>query len=343
VLSSFTITGYSCFDHLEVPRLARVNLVTGRNGSGKTALLEALRLYADAGAWETLLEIMGLRQGLRAAKDPWEAAERFLVSRPPEHAFGRAVLKGDHARILVRGMVDGAHFMADAASPSPTRTRAYASRLADGPESQRVWDIRPNGWAAGTRPPSTLPCLSIPLLGLAPAQLSAMWNEIAFTAQQAAVRKAVRSVHPDVEEVGFVPATDGSGLYPVAKLEGKDGAVPMAALGDGVQRAFGLLLALYGARGGLLLIDEIDTGLHFRVLEPLWALLLAEAAKADVQIVATTHSEDAIVSLAAAARAGRPEDVAFIRLDARGGKRQAYVFAGDEELAALSEGRAEVR
>ncbi len=44
----------------------------------------------------------------------------------------------------------------------------------------------------------------------------------------------------------------------------------------------------------MLLIDEIDNGLHYSALRILWKGILQAAREYDVQIVATTHSAEAL-------------------------------------------------
>ena len=44
--TSFTIKGFRCFEHLTIDPLARINLIAGKNNTGKTALLEALWLHS---------------------------------------------------------------------------------------------------------------------------------------------------------------------------------------------------------------------------------------------------------------------------------------------------------
>ena len=46
LLDSLEIKGYRCFEHLTIEKLGRVNLIVGKNNVGKTALLEALLIYA---------------------------------------------------------------------------------------------------------------------------------------------------------------------------------------------------------------------------------------------------------------------------------------------------------
>jgi len=45
---SFHVKNFRCFDDLQLNDLARVNLIAGKNNTGKTSLLEALFLHAGA-------------------------------------------------------------------------------------------------------------------------------------------------------------------------------------------------------------------------------------------------------------------------------------------------------
>jgi len=50
MIETFDITDFRCFEHVHLEGLARINVVTGQNGSGKSALLEALYVAANATA-----------------------------------------------------------------------------------------------------------------------------------------------------------------------------------------------------------------------------------------------------------------------------------------------------
>jgi AAA15 family ATPase/GTPase len=65
----------------------------------------------------------------------------------------------------------------------------------------------------------------------------------------------------------------------------------------------------------VLLIDEIENGLHHSVLPVIWKGLFLAAKEFDVQIFATTHSWECILAADAAARTGEIYDLALIRLD----------------------------
>src|SRR5260370_11189125 len=83
MLRSFTIKNFRCFRELHIDSLERVNLIAGKNNTGKTALLEALRLHCDSS--DSLLptkinESRGIKDAAKAFADFW--AWLFLDKNP---------------------------------------------------------------------------------------------------------------------------------------------------------------------------------------------------------------------------------------------------------------------
>jgi predicted ATP-dependent endonuclease of OLD family len=63
-------------------------------------------------------------------------------------------------------------------------------------------------------------------------------------------------------------------------------------------RMLAMAIAITQCKGGVLLVDEIDTGLHYSVMSRMWGLIYKTAEKLDVQVFATTHSQDCVRSIA---------------------------------------------
>ena len=73
------------------------------------------------------------------------------------------------------------------------------------------------------------------------------------------------------------------------------GLVPIHALGDGVRRAIHLAaLIVEAGEGGVLLIDEIEVGMHTSVLRDVMGWLAGACRETGVQLFATTHSLEAV-------------------------------------------------
>ena len=79
-----------------------------------------------------------------------------------------------------------------------------------------------------------------------------------------------------------------------------------------------------------MLIDEIENGLHYRVQEEMFSLLLKLAKAFDVQIIATTHSRECINAAHHALNEREKREFAFYRLDRRGEEVRAMSY--DNEM-----------
>ncbi len=70
--------------------------------------------------------------------------------------------------------------------------------------------------------------------------------------------------------------------------------IPIQLMGDGISRLLSILVTIANAENGLVLVDEIENGLHASALELLWGLIKEAAHTYNVQIFATTHSLECV-------------------------------------------------
>ncbi len=101
-----------------------------------------------------------------------------------------------------------------------------------------------------------------------------MWNDIQLTDAEKSVLEAVRLIAPNVERISV--RSEQSELrkpIPIIRIKGQDEPLPLRVLGDGINRIFGLTLALINAKGGMLLIDEIENGIHYSVFNHFWRFI----------------------------------------------------------------------
>ena len=187
--------------------------------------------------------------------------------------------------------------------------------------------------------------------GLGPDGIVRLWDDVALSSFEADVIDGLRIISPDVERVatkGFgAGAGRGSnrlgavGTVPFVKRFGSEEPIPLRALGNGANRLFGISLALVHAEGGLLLVDEIENGIHYSVLADLWRLIFEVAARRGIQVFATTQSYDCIRAFERAAGESEEEGV-LVRLAQRGDEILVANF--DElELETAVDGNIEVR
>ncbi|MEM3290790.1 MAG: AAA family ATPase [Candidatus Micrarchaeaceae archaeon] len=78
---------------------------------------------------------------------------------------------------------------------------------------------------------------------------------------------------------------------------GSDNLVPLNLLGDGIFKILMIISIMTQTENGVLLIDEIENGLYYTSLSILWKAIIKSAEEFNVQIIATTHSYECIENL----------------------------------------------
>lgn len=178
--------------------------------------------------------------------------------------------------------------------------------------------------------------------GLSRDDIVARFESVVLTEDEQRLLHALRTIEPAIERIASVghhatrTAREISGGL-VMMVAGQ--RIPIGSMGDGIWRLLGIALALVGARGGVLLVDEIDTGLHYSVLVDMWRLVLETARDLDVQVFATTHSRDCYEALAAVTEPGRTE-ISLQRIERS--KLEAIAFS-ELEIRQAAERGLEVR
>src|SRR5258708_4173354 len=96
MLNSLQIRNFRLFRRTEIKHLSLVNLIVGKNNSGKSALLEALQVYASDASFEVLYELVLARDGI------WETEISSSTLESSEHIENplRALFHGQHIPAL---------------------------------------------------------------------------------------------------------------------------------------------------------------------------------------------------------------------------------------------------
>jgi len=113
-------------------------------------------------------------------------------------------------------------------------------------------------------------------------------------------------------------------------------------MGEGMNRMLGIALSLATARDGLLLVDEIESGLHYSVQPDMWRLVFQMAGRLNVQVFATSHSWDSIDAFQQAAQEDAEEQGVLVRLE-RKQDTIVPVFFSEQDLEIVTRRQIEVR
>lgn len=367
-IQSLTIERFRALRKLEIDGLGRVNLITGRNNTGKSSVLEALRILASYASPSVIYDILRFREEDTDEMDdvvrPVDTEGAFLwsslfhgfpqFSDNPEPFVIRSTGSQRTMELSVATILAATEQMSDGSRRlTPTQPGLFDG--ADGipalqvrvGEMERLYSLkhlqdyafRSRPYRLGLQEAPRLTCVPVsPFGGEKTATLGNLWDIIALSDREKEVVEALRIIDPDIEAVSMVGGErPRSARTAIVRSKALPRPVPLRSFGDGLNRLFGIILSLVNAKDGLLLIDEFENGMHYSVQPDAWRVIFKLARRLDIQVVATSHSWDAIEAFQKAASED-PEDGVLIRLSRKGDDIVSTVFREDELAIATRDG-----
>ncbi len=336
MISALLIENYRGFEKFSMDEVKRINLIVGGNNIGKTSVLEAIMLVISNGDPLTIWKIVsgrgemvnygGIQQGVIQP----EISVRHLFHSHEVKLGSAFKISATMTQTNETVEVD---FKIIEAKPEDNKI-LYASLPSDvmdtfgpkialsitGPDKKTLLLPIPLS-PQGTLKQHTLQTLVnmnfkqflsesgqavfqyIPTTSLTGQELISMWNSVALTTEEKYVVEALRSLDDKIEQVAAISSPV---IFPqfgqktgfIVKMRDLERPVPIGSLGEGTWRMLVLAIALVKSKDAILLIDEIDIGLHFSALSSMWKMIISASSRLNIQVFATTHNNDCIKALA---------------------------------------------
>jgi hypothetical protein len=347
---SVEINNFRGFKKVRLEDCRRINVIVGENGSGKTALMEAIFLAAGTNA-EIAYRLRPLRGFTDQIAGQHREIERSIWGDLfYEHNFKNTVL------IKLRG------------SPAKDRQRThdrsvsinFQDRNVKVPHSKKSKDA---GWAPvgfvwrghndNLIYQSTPQIVDGKVTNLTgpPTQLNAaFWaanhtysasetvNRFSELSRMSKAQEMIGNFTSQFTQISDLSIEMNAGSPMIyAKLEGQDEKLPLSLISGGINKLSSILFAMPLYSGGILLIDEIENGFFYLRLPEIWRSLMFFAEQYDVQIFASTHSRECLDALVEAGE-DNPESISFIHTELMKGTATARQFHADTGFGALQLG-----
>lgn len=369
MLNSLEIRNYRNLKHLRIEKLGRVNLVIGKNNTGKSSLLEAVGIHVSED------EMWFMEKILRGSHTIVESHKKDVAGRV--NAF-KSIFYNENFSFFDRDTDITIRELDDAFYKTTIRLAKVdlhpeeefytgfeiveTKQVADkkrGLFDQFVirkgnsyvrYDIEGGEFSSddGYIPawystPRLEKLQYVKSFDVERDENSSIFGKLTFTENEKHIKDALKLIHPQIEQFTYI-MDENNKPKAVVKIKNIDGAKTLSEYGDGINRILTITLAIINCESGYLLIDEFENGLHYSVQEKLWEIIFQLAERLNVQVFATTHSNDAIRAFENVVNLNseNPAKGLLIKLDNIEGNIEATVFE-PEELKFITDNFIEAR
>lgn len=325
--TSFEITNFRCFEHLKLDNLARVNLIAGKNNVGKTALLEAVYLHSKAYDPQYVLQVdssRGIDRDLQHfSGDRWDwIFHQFNTSESAELVSehikaGRRSLKlrivreqKELTEVMLNIRERGIAKVTALFDTTPMLALDYHENVYN--QKGTIYLIHPTT-IYPVPPPPPFPMAYVLSQGRSSAQENASrFTNLIVAQRQNWLLDSLTILEPRLKSLALL-IYEGETL--IHGDVGTGRPIPLAYMGEGMNRLTNLLLSTSDNQNGVVLIDEIENGLHYSVMQDVWKAIGHAAREFNTQIFATTHSWECITAAHRAFSENGIYDFAYHRLE----------------------------
>jgi len=369
---SFEIHNFKCFRELKLDKLARINLIAGMNNTGKTALLEAIFLYSGAPNLELALKLNSFRGiGISNLSD-----ESLLISLFRDYASSIIELSGEDTltgyssvrinplihimvqdtlqlRETIQGSLSGKDVIKHDTirqekplSSSSQINRGLQLEYKKGEKSTIYRMTIDSNKSIHFDPFPPSPPFVTFFYGsreiIDPQQQAELYGNLQISGKEDDVLKVLKIIEPRLKRIVSIATAGSSMLYGDIGLAN---LIPLPLMGDGMLHLTNFVLQIANAQNGVVLIDEIENGLHYSVMTNVWKAIASAAKEYNTQVFAATHSWECIryAHEAFSSSKSYDEDFRLHRLDRQENGEITVVTYNQESLDASLELGWEVR
>lgn len=323
---SLDIVSYKVFQNFKIDKLNKINIFAGLNNTGKTSLLEAIYLLTKQNDLNAFFEIMRLKNKFEKLSPLWVHKTLNGSKIEIEGVFnnistGIAINKFEADENIDKSgyitSVEISSFIDDDISNN-TKIDLY-----DYSAMKIYYD-------------------SIKVLCNSMFKSPFFYKEsdILISHQKSVEKKAISYVIEFLKKIDSnivdVDLTEDYGIkrFLVDSMSFKDKRVDLTSYGEGLQRIFEISLSFAYAKNGVILIDEIETGIHHSLLIEFTKFIQELSDMFNVQVFVTSHSKECIDAFVK--NDYQNEEISAYHLQNQNGKI-VYQYSDGERFARLVE------
>jgi len=300
MIKDIQIREYKGFKNLKLDNLSQINLISGKNNIGKTALLEALFIYDDtAASFDTWYTLYSIDPFLFIAKNRNISKKRL-----------KKYLQDIHYKVEDFNIQSKSHYeLNDKEKAEVKKLNQDYDKFIVGYTNDDM-DILPiqntidyhdifyTKYINSSKPSNE--------------RLVTLYSTIQSKGIQHKFLNYLQLLDEDI--VWLEPQLLEDEMLFRINLKNPERSLVSSELGEGSNRYIEILCSLLSNSKGTVFIDEIENGIHYSKLYDIWKAIIEVVKEEEIQLFVTTHDLESIEALTRASEDMNFKEITSIKL-----------------------------
>lgn len=331
MITSLEFENFRLFTKLKMAPCKRVNLITGANNTGKTCMLEALCLLFIGDAIQlsqlpSLFRSNVLGSAVQSSSDDYYTFWQSLFFDKQMDQAAKILARTDSNTNLICELqtrrsqpIQLFHDKLKDTAVDPIDMAVAIAQGSDAKERRRSFAVvlgpgNKAGANTGAGNPFAAEFIALSTRMDLPTDAADLYNSVTLLAAgEERLLQLLRQVDPRLNKLRYAKLP-GTTVPLVYAYFDQQNALSMNQTGQGFNKLFSLFCKMLAKKGRLLFMDEVENGLFYLTLPEIWKGIAALAVSQDIQVFATTHSQECIVAAHETFKATGNYDFALHRL-----------------------------
>jgi len=344
--SSIHIKNFRAIDILDIHNFKQINLITGRNNCGKTTVLEALFQISGMSNPQLPVTINNIRDLVLASDDNFNFVFHNLDFN--QEPYISAILNGSQRNLSIKPKYAAQYHKKvintekiNLITENKTTVNdddfpvinGILLEFNDGKDNESFTSeisLSGNRLRISNRYKEKLRC-SFHAPNISMNMLPQRIEKLLINKQIDGIIEALAEIDPRITDIRM-----GAGGVIYIDI-GLNKLLPINIMGDGIRRIFSIIAAVSDMQGGILLIDEIENGLHYSTLKTLWKALLKAIEVYHVQLFVTTHSNECIAALGHSYKEvnQKTDNICLYRIEKQNNGHKAFEYSPEMIISGI--------
>jgi AAA15 family ATPase/GTPase len=308
MIESISIQNFRCYRNTQIKGFKRLNLIGGLNNAGKTVLLEAIYLNTFPNA-EKFLSLKRIRGEFDVSEYPDLAWDDYFYNYLYENIIIISTPKNSIRIDCKKSNIESIY--------SESHSEFSTLSICEDEENLPFFTIKAT--KAEYVPEYILKSkksfTKSFYITTKPVRANRLADNFSLTQKNDQEDLVIRGLQIIDAKIEKIRISTINGAHLELKREGEP-YINVSLFGDALNKALNIILTIINNKSAILLIDEVENGLHHTVQRDFWKFIftLSQPKYFDIQLFATTHSLEMLRAFKDVALTEFSEDAAYIEL-----------------------------